>query len=347
MMAVVVAGLHVVGVLTLVALLARADSPIGAAGTLTVGIGVTAYTLGLRHAFDADHIAAIDNTTRKLMNQGQQPLTVGFWFSLGHSTVVFALTLLISLGVRWLDGPIGNGGSNLHRVTNGIGTLVSGSFLFLIAAVNAVILIGIYRVFRDMRRGRYDERALERQLENRGLINRLLTRLIRPVARPSRMYLVGLLFGVGFDTATEVALLVMAVGSARAGLPWYAVLCLPALFAAGMTLMDSIDCSFMNLAYGWAFAGPVRKVFYNLTVTGLSVAVALAIGSIEVGGLIASDLGWRGSFWSWFEGLDINVLGFVIVGLFFAAWAIAVTVWRLGRIEERWAGATVDEEPVG
>ncbi len=336
MMAAVVGALHVVGFVILFVVVAPSHYHLGATGAFTVGIGLTAYTLGMRHAFDADHIAAIDNTTRKLMAEGKRPLSVGFWFSLGHSTVVFALALVISVGVRELDGPVKNDGSNLHRVTNGIGTLVSGGFLYVIAAINIVILCGIVRVFRQMKRGRYDERELEAQLANRGLMNRLLGRLTRTVTGSGQMYPIGVLFGLGFDTATEVALLVLAGGAAGAGLPWYTVLCLPILFAAGMSLLDSIDGSFMNFAYGWALSKPVRKVFYNITITGLSVAVALIIGTIELGGLAASELNLSGSFWNWFENVDINLLGFIIVGMFIATWAIALSVWRLGRIEERW-----------
>jgi len=345
MMVLVVGGLHVVGFLTLIALVAPRHYHLGTAGAFTIGIGVTAYTLGLRHAFDADHISAIDNTTRKLMSEGKRPLSVGFWFSLGHSTIVFALAFLISVGVRALDGPVKNDNSNLHQVTNWIGTLVSGSFLYIIAAINVVILIGIIKVFREMRTGRYDEQQLEEQLNKRGLLNRLLGRLTKTVAKPAQMYPIGVLFGLGFDTATEVALLVLAGGAAGAGLPWYEILCLPILFAAGMSLMDTIDGSFMNFAYGWAFSKPVRKVFYNITITGLSVAVAVVIGTIELGGLIASELNLSGSFWNWFENIDINFLGFVIVGMFIATWAVAASVWRYGRIEERWTAHLGDTKP--
>ena len=244
---------------------------------------------------------------------------------------------LLAIGIRSLSGPVGSGNSGLHEVTNWIGTLVSGGFLYVIAALNVAILLGIVGVFREMKSGACDELALERQLERRGFMNRFLGRLTKSVASPRRMYPIGALFGLGFDTASEVALLVLAGGAAGAGLPWYAILCLPVLFAAGMSLMDSIDGSFMNFAYGWAFSKPVRKVFYNLTITGLSVAVALVIGTIELGGLIAEQLGLSGSFWSWFETIDVNLLGFIIAGMFVATWAIALLVWRFGRIEERWS----------
>jgi nickel/cobalt transporter (NiCoT) family protein len=337
LMTIVVVGLHVAGFLILIALVAPHHYHLGSAGAFTIGIGVTAYTLGMRHAFDADHISAIDNTTRKLMSEGKRPLSVGFWFSLGHSSIVFALAFLLSIGIRSLDGPVKHGGSQLHAVTTWIGTLVSGSFLYLIAALNVVILVGIIGVFREMRTGRYNELELEQQLQNRGLMNRFLGRLTRTVTKPQQMYPIGLLFGLGFDTATEVALLVLAGGAASQGLPWYAILCLPILFAAGMSLMDSIDGSFMNFAYGWAFSKPVRKVFYNITITGLSVAIALVIGTVELGGLVASQLNLSGAFWNWFEHIDINMLGFVIVGMFLATWVISLSVWRLGHIEERWS----------
>jgi nickel/cobalt transporter (NiCoT) family protein len=346
MMIAVVGGLHVVGFLTLISLIAPRHYELGSAGAFTIGIGVTAYTLGLRHAFDADHISAIDNTTRKLMSEGKRPLSVGFWFSLGHSTIVFMLAFLLSVGVRALAGPVKNDNSELHQVTGWIGTLVSGTFLYAIAAINVVILLGIVKVFREMRTGRYNEQQLEEQLQKRGLMNRFLGRLTRTVTKPPQMYPIGVLFGLGFDTATEVALLVLAGGAAGAGLPWYAILCLPILFAAGMSLMDSIDGSFMNFAYGWAFSKPVRKVFYNLTITGLSVAVALVIGTIELGGLIASQLNLSGAFWSSFENININLLGFVIVGMFVATWAIAVSVWHYGHIEERWS-AHLEEGGIG
>jgi nickel/cobalt transporter (NiCoT) family protein len=337
MMIVVVGGLHVLGILAVVALVTPSHHQLGKAGAITVGLGFTAYTLGLRHAFDADHISAIDNTTRKLMAEGERPQSVGFWFSLGHSTVVFALTLLISIGVRSLDGPVKNDNSTLHQTTSYIGTAVSGGFLYIIAAINIVVLVGIVKVFREMKRGRYDEAELERQLESRGFMSRFFGRLTKTVSKPHHMYPIGVLFGLGFDTATEVALLVIAGSAGATGLPWYAILGLPILFAAGMSLLDSIDGSFMNFAYGWAFSKPIRKVFYNVTITGLSVAVALVTGTIELGGLFASELNLSGSFWDWFENININILGFVIAGMFLATWAIALLVWRFGRIEERWS----------
>ena len=333
-MAAVVIGLHVVGWVTLLAIVVPGHYSIGTQA-FGAGIGVTAYTLGMRHAFDADHISAIDNTTRKLMADGKRPLSVGFFFSLGHSTVVFVLALLLSLGMRAIIGPVRNDSSALHQVTNLVGTSVSGTFLYLIAAINLVILAGILKVFRELRHGRFDEQALEARLNERGFVNRLFGNLMRSIRRPGQMYGVGLLFGLGFDTATEVALLVLAGTGAASGLPWYAILCLPVLFAAGMSLLDTIDGSFMNFAYGWAFSNPVRKVYYNITITGLSIVVALLIGTVELAGLLGQQLSLGGPFWTWVEGLNINTLGFFIVGLFVATWALAMFAWRAFRIEQR------------
>jgi high-affinity nickel-transport protein len=337
MMAVVVFGLHAIGLFLLVAVVAPHHHSLGASGAFAVGTGITAYTLGLRHAFDADHIAAIDNTTRKLMAEDKRPMSVGFYFSLGHSTIVFMLAFLFAIGVKALNGQVQNDNSRLHNVTGWIGTGVSGTFLYVIAALNVVILWGIVKVFREMRGGRYDEAQLEHQLETRGLMNRFFGRFTKTIREPWQMYPIGVLFGLGFDTATEVTLLFLAAGAAGAGLPFYAILCLPILFAAGMSLLDTIDGSFMNFAYGWAFSKPVRKVFYNITITGLSVVVALAIGTIELGGLLASKLEAQGPFWSWVEAIDINELGFIVVGLFVMTWAVALAIWHFGHIEERWS----------
>jgi high-affinity nickel-transport protein len=333
-----IAALHIIGWGTLVFLVAPQHFSLGDK-VLGIGVGLTAYTLGLRHAFDADHIAAIDNTTRKLMEDGQRPMGVGFFFSLGHSTIVFGLALLLSIGVRAIVGPVEDDSSALHHYTGVIGTSVSGIFLYLIAIINIVILAGILRVFAAMRRGEYDEAALEEQLNNRGFLNRIFGRFTRSITKSWQMYPLGMLFGLGFDTATEIALLVLAGTSAAAGLPWYAILCLPVIFAAGMSLLDTIDGSFMNFAYGWAFSKPVRKVYYNITITGLSVAVALIIGTIELLGLMAEQFGWSGGIWDWIGGLDLNIIGFLIVGMFVATWVVALLIWRFGRIEEKWSAA--------
>ncbi len=334
-MVLTVVGLNVVG-WGMLAAAAGGDYHINRTEVFGFGTGLLAYTLGMRHAFDADHISAIDNTTRKLLNDGKRPLSVGFFFSLGHSSVVFLLAILLNFGIRGLDEQVKNGSSTLQHTTNIVGTLVSAFFLFVIAGINIVILLGIVKIFRNMRTGVYDEAELERQLNSRGLLMRILGPLSRRVDTPWKMYPIGFLFGLGFDTATEVALLVLAGTAVVGGLPFYAILSLPILFAAGMSLFDTMDGCFMNFAYDWSFSKPVRKVYYNLTITGLSVFVALFIGGVEAFGLLAQDGHLSGGFWSFMENFDINKAGFVIVGVFVLTWAIALAVWHFGGIEEKW-----------
>jgi high-affinity nickel-transport protein len=293
----------------------------------------------MRHAFDADHIAAIDNTTRKLVGEGKRPLSVGFFFSLGHSSVVFVLAILLNFGIRGLGSQLSNDGSGLHAITGVVGTCVSGFFLFLIAAFNIIVLAGIIRVFREMRRGTYDDDELEEQLNKRGLMNRFLGPLARRVDTPWKIYPVGFLFGLGFDTATEIALLVLAGTAVAGGLPFYAILSLPILFAAGMCLFDTADGCFMNFAYDWAFARPIRKVYYNLTITGLSVFVAFFIGTVEILSLIGQEYRLGGGFWTFMGGFNINKAGFVVVGVFVLTWAVALAIWHFGKIEQKWEAA--------
>ena len=331
MMGAVIAALHLLGFGVVWLAVAPHHYRIGPTA-FGLGLALTAYTLGVRHAFDADHITAIDNTTRKLMNAGGRPLSVGFFFSLGHSTIVFALSAALALGLRaaarLAHGP-------LNDDLGIVGTAVSGVFLYLIATVNLVSLVEVGRVARAMWHGQWNEPALEALLERRGLVNRLLAGLMKTIDRPSQMYPVGVLFGLGFDTASEVALLFLAGGAAAADLPWYAILALPALFAAGMSLFDTLDGSFMNVVYGWAFSRPVRKIYYNLTITGISVAVAVFIGTVELASVLVGELGWRGGVWSWAARFNLNQAGFIIVALFVAVWAVALAIWRFGRIEER------------
>jgi nickel/cobalt transporter (NiCoT) family protein len=329
--------LHLLGWGTLIGIVAPARYQLGDAGVLGVALGLLAYTLGMRHAFDADHIAAIDNTTRKLLTESRKPVSVGFWFSLGHSTVVFGLVALIALGVRALAGQVGDDASLLQRITGVVGVAVSGTFLLLIGILNLVVLVGIIAVFRRMRAGELDEQALETQLNNRGFLNRILSGVTKAVRRPWHMYPVGVLFGLGFDTATEIGLLVLAGGAAAFSLPWYAILTLPILFAAGMSLLDTLDGVFMNVAYGWAFARPVRKVYYNITVTALSVAVALAIGGIELTSILVDQAGITAGPLAAIAAVDLTYVGYGIVAFFVLAWLVSVTVWRYGRIEEKWS----------
>jgi len=312
---------------------------------LGIGVSVLAYTLGLRHAFDADHISAIDNTTRKAMNERRgtdrpRPLAYGYFFSLGHSTIVVAIGVGIIIAERVVFGAVSNNNSGLEQFGGVFGTIVSACFLFLIGLLNLVVLAGIVRVFRSMRKGQYDEEELERQLDNRGLFYRFLGKWMKAIHKEWQMYPVGVVFGMGFDTATEVALLATTALYASRHVPWYAIICLPILFTAGMSLMDTTDGLFMNLAYGWAFFNPVRKVYYNLAITGLSVAICFFIGGIETLGLMPQEfhnLSQHHGFWGFVYNFNINTAGFVIVGMFVLTWAGAMFVWRYGRIEEKWS----------
>jgi nickel/cobalt transporter (NiCoT) family protein len=337
-LAAVVGGLHVVGFFVLLALVVPQELRLGSGAVFGLGLGITAYTLGMRHAFDADHIGAIDNVTRKLMNEGQRPLSVGFFFSLGHSTIVFAMAALLAIGIRGLSGAVQGESSTLHQATGLIGPSVSGFFLLLIGILNLIILVGIVKVFLGMRHGEYNERELEERLNSRGLMNRLYGRATRAIKQPWQMYPLGMLFGLGFDTATEIALLATAGTAAAAnGIPFYAILCLPILFAAGMSLLDTIDGAFMNFAYGWAFAKPVRKIYYNITITALSVAVAVVVGTIELIAVFSDKLSLTGGVWGFVSAIDLNYVGYAIVALFIGTWAVALAVWRFGRIEQRWS----------
>ncbi|MFI5778607.1 HoxN/HupN/NixA family nickel/cobalt transporter [Nocardia sp. NPDC051570] len=342
-MAVAVVGLHVIGWGTLLFLVVPQHHMVNGA-VYGVGLGITAYTLGMRHAFDADHIVAIDNVTRKLVaEKGRaRSQSVGFWFSLGHSSVVFVLVALLAMGVRALAIDLADDHSALQRWTGLWGTSVSGAFLILIGLLNLASLLGIWGVFRRLRRGEADEVDLTRALEPRGVIARVVGPVMRTVRRPRHMYAVGLLFGLGFDTVTEVGLLVIAGGAAATGLPWYAILVLPVLFSAGMSLFDSLDGSFMSYAYGWAFVRPIRKIYYNLVITGLSVAVALLVGGQELISLLVEKAGVDSGIVGWIGNLDLGALGFIIVGLFVLTWVAAVAVWRFADIERRWSARLLD-----
>jgi nickel/cobalt transporter (NiCoT) family protein len=341
--------LHVVGFGVLLGFVVPGHYQLGGDHPVfSIGVGILAYTFGLRHAFDADHIAAVDNTTRKLMADNaeaagvagteiRQPLSVGFWFSLGHSTIVFALAFLLSVGVKALAGQVESDNSGLHSVTGVVGASVSGVFLWVLGILNLVVLFGILKVFREMRTGRYDEAQLEDHLNKRGFMNRFLGGLTKSVRKAWHIYPIGVLFGLGFDTATEVGLLVLAGGAAAFNLPFYAILVLPILFAAGMCLMDTTDGVFMNAAYGWAFAKPVRKVFYNITITSISVAVALIIGTIELVGVLADQAKIDSGPLSAIASIPLDYAGYAIVAFFFLAWITALAVWRFGRIEEKWS----------
>ena len=320
-----VAALHVAGFGGLALAAPDGDHPGGQ--VLSIGLGLTAYMLGLRHAFDADHIAAIDNVTRKLAADRARPRTVGFWFALGHSAMVVALALTV-VAATTAAGVLLDDESPVRHVLGIAGTLASGGFLYLIAIVNLVALVGIWRIYTDLRAGCFDDRAFTEQMDNRGVLARVLRPVMRRITRPSQMVVVGMLFGLGFDTATEVALLALAGSGAAAGLPWFTVLTLPLLFAAGMTLMDCIDGVFMAAAYDWAFANPLRKIYYNLIITGLSVVVALFIGSVELVSVLHDNLGWTNPVSDAISSIKLDHIGFVVVGLFALTWVAAILFWR-------------------
>ena len=330
--------LHVIGFGLLIVAVAPEHYRLGGAHQVfTVGVGVLAYSFGLRHAFDVDHIAAIDNTTRRLIADGQKPLSVGFWFSLGHSSVVFVLALLLAVGVTSIIAPLEDGGSRLHSLADLIGPSVSGGFLWLLGALNLAVLVGIVRALRRLRAGTFDDAELDRRLASRGLLNRILGGLTRRAAKPWQIYPVGVLFGLGFDTATEVGLLVLAGGAATVAVPFYAILVLPTLFAAGMCLMDTLDGILMNGAYRWTDAKPLRKIVYNLTVTSISVATALVIGTIELLGVLVDRHVVTAAPLAAVARVDLDYAGYALVGLFAAAWLIALVVgrfarWRPGRL---------------
>jgi high-affinity nickel-transport protein len=296
-----------------------------------------AWVFGLRHAVDADHIAAIDNVVRKLMQAGDAPRSVGLYFALGHSTVVLAATTLLALGVVSLGGD-----SLLKEIGALIGTSVSALFLLVIAAINLAIFVGLWRILREVReQGIHDAAQLEAQLEAllaaRGFLARLLGPMFRLVTKPWHMYPLGLLFGLGFDTATEIGLLGISATEAARGASLAHVLVFPALFAAGMALVDTADSALMVSAYRWAFVDPYRKLWYNLTITGASVAVALFIGGIEALGLIGDRLGLSGGLWSLVEAVNDSLanFGFAVIALFALAWLVSVVTYRRMSTRER------------
>jgi nickel/cobalt transporter (NiCoT) family protein len=346
----VIGGLHVLGLVILFAFVVPSHYK-----GLGIGVSILAYTLGLRHAFDADHISAIDNTIRKVLSERRgtgrpRPFSCGFFFSLGHSTVVVAIGFGIVAAEKTVFRAVSDSGSGLERFGAVFGTVVSASFLMLIGLLNLIILVGIARVFGSMRRGAYDEAELERQLENRGLFYRFFGRWMKLITKEWQLYPVGVVFGLGFDTATEVALLGTTGLLASQHIAWYAILCLPILFTAGMTIMDTTDGLFMNLAYGWAFMNPVRKVYYNLAITGLSVAICFFIGGVEILGLLSQEingLNQSDGFWSFIGNFNFNTAGFVIVGMFILTWLAALLVWRYGQIEERWTTRLQPSTPGG
>lgn len=322
--AIVVVILHVISIALL--LLSLHNYP------ALLGFGVLTYTLGLRHAFDVDHIAAIDNTVRKLVQQEKNPTGVGFFFSLGHSSVVCCMAVITAFAANWAENNI----PQLKVIGGIIGTSVSGVFLILIGVLNLFIFVSIYQVFQNMRRKQYDENKLEELLHSRGFMARFLNPLFKFVSKSWHVYPIGFLFGLGFDTASEVALLAISAGAAKSAIPVTGILALPLLFASGMSLLDTADGIFMTTAYRWAFRTPLRKIYYNMSVTGLSIVAALVIGLIELAQILTPKLGLTGGFWGWVQDLDFGSLGYILVGVFMVSWAISYGIWRFFKIEQRW-----------
>lgn len=312
-----------------------ASLAIGRVALVLAGLGVVAYVFGLRHGVDADHIAAIDNVTRKLLQEGKRPLAVGTWFSLGHSTVVMGLIVALVLATKTII-------ASIPALTNAgvvVGTLVSGSFLWLIGLINVVIVLGVYNVFQALRRGKLDEAELDGLLANRGFMNRFFGPLLRVVKKPWQVYPIGVLFGLGFDTASEVALIAISVGvGVSTAVPVYYVLVLPLMFTCGMVLVDTTDGIVMRVAYGWAFLNPLRKIYYNLTVTLISVLVAWAVGTVELLQVLSNELSLSGGFWNWMNAIDFESLGYGIVAIFVVSWAVSLAYWKYMKFEQRYPG---------
>lgn len=308
------------------ALVALHDYPI------LLGTAALAYAFGLRHAFDADHVAAIDNVTRKLMQEGKRPIAVGFFFSLGHSTIVVALSIAIAVEATALQANF----ETFKNVGGVIGTSVSALFLFAIAITNILVFISIYRTLETVKNGgKFVEEDLDLALSNRGLLGRLFRRFFRVIERSWHMYPLGVLFGLGFDTATEVGLLGISATQAAQGLPIWSILVFPALFTAGMSLVDTSDSILMLGAYGWAFVKPIRKLYYNLTITAVSVVAAVVVGGFEALNLVGDKLGLTdgGGFWGMIGAINDNfgILGYVIVGIFILSWLLSFIAYRANR----------------
>jgi nickel/cobalt transporter (NiCoT) family protein len=327
-MGLIYGGLLVVTILAFAAAFAylphHFSGDVASGGLLFTGLAITAYILGVRHGFDADHIAAIDNTTRKLLQDGKRPLTVGTWFSLGHSTIVCGMIVALVVVTEFIQRQY----NAFATVGADLGTVISGVFLFIIGVVNLLIVLDVYRLFRGVRDRELDQHALDEQMNKRGFLNRIFGRFFRIVTEPWQIYPIGVLFGLGFDTATEVLVIGLAVVVASSGaVPLWAVLILPLLFTCGMVASDTTDGFAMRYAYGWAFNHPIRKIFYNLTLTVISVLVAFVIGGVELLQVVSLRFGWTGPLWGFVNGLDFESLGIGIVVLFLASWGVAMAIY--------------------
>lgn len=300
---------------------------------LLFGMGILAYTLGLRHAFDADHIAAIDNTVRKLLQQKRNPVGVGFYFSIGHSTVVFLMSVLLGISVKWAKDEL----PYFQNIGGIIGTLVSGFFLLLIGILNLFILISLIKLFARLRNEHIREEELDALLESRGFITRFIAPYFKLISRSWHVLPLGFLFGLGFDTASEIALLALSSGASQQSISFLGNLSLPILFAAGMSLLDTLDGIIMKSAYNWAFFNPIRKIYYNITITAISVIAALIIGLIELLQIMEDKLHLKGTFWNMIQSIQFDYLGYIMVALFLITWLISTLIWKFGKVEQRWS----------
>jgi high-affinity nickel-transport protein len=298
---------------------------------LLLGLAPVAYGFGLRHAVDPDHIAAIDNTTRKLMQDGKRPVAVGFFFSLGHSTIVFGLSVMVALSAAFVRTNL----PQMQNVGGIVGTSISGGFLLIIAIINLIVLFDIYKTWRQVARGgAYDDQTLDAYLQNRGLLARLFRPFLKMVTNSWNMYLVGLLFGLGFDTASEVGILGMSATAGAGGMPVWFILLLPLLFVAGMSLIDTTDGIAMLGAYGWAYVRPVRKLYYNMNITLISVLIAVFIGGIELLSVVSTETGITVGPFGWAAGVDLGNLGYYIIGIFMVSWLLSMLVFKLRRVDQ-------------
>lgn len=292
--------------------------------------GWLAYGFGLRHAVDADHISAIDNTTRKLMQEGKRPVGVGFFFSLGHSTIVLSLCAALALSTAYVQKHM----PQWQGVGGVVGTLVSGLFLYVIGIINLVVLWNLFKTFRDISRGKnVEDQQMGDLLDGRGLLGRLFKPLLKMVRHSWQMYFVGFLFGLGFDTASEVGILALSARSGQTGVPFWVIMLLPLLFMAGMCLIDALDGILMLGAYGWAFIKPIRKAYYNLIITTLSVLVAFVVGTYELLQIFASQFALKGKLWSFLDRLPLGNLGYIIIGTFLVGWGVSVLVYKIKKYE--------------
>ncbi|MCG2622889.1 HoxN/HupN/NixA family nickel/cobalt transporter [Arthrobacter sp. I2-34] len=340
LMLLVIVALHVLGWGLFVLAVLPGNYRLGGTHAFGLGVALAAYTLGIRHAFDADHIAAIDNTTRKLVEQHgpARPLGVGFWFALGHSTVVLVAVGLLAGGFNLLAAQLADDQSPFLRAAGLWGALVSGLFLLLLGGTNLASLNNIRKLLAGYQQGTYLQEELEETLRRRGILNRLLAPVVGMVDRPAKMYPVGLLFGLGFDTATTIGLFVIAGGAALT-LPWYVVLVLPLLFAAGMVTCDTVDGLLMQRAYQWAFDHPLRRLYYNLVVTSVSVVVAFLVAAVVLFGALSEGLNLTTGPVAWVAGLDLENFGFIVAAAFLLIWAAALAYWKFSAAGQRQSGS--------